>query len=237
MSEATTPPKRTRGDTTHSLVKAGLGSVPLIGNAAAELFNLIVAPPIEKRRDEWFGEVGERLQMLEDAGFATVESLQANDAFISTITKASQIAVTTHDKDKRAALRNAIVNSALGIEPDESLRQMFLRFVDELTPWHIRILELMQDARAWFVRQNRQPPQYIIAGSLSQLFTDAYPELRNQRDFLELIHAELNARKLSNSGNLMTVMSGSGPFEKRTTAFGDRFLAFIAEPDVPDPSK
>jgi len=227
------PPNRTKADTVHAIVKAAVGSVPYAGNAAAELFNFIIAPPIEKRLDEWRADVGERLQKLEDAGFVTVESLQENEAFVSTVTKASQIAVTTHDKEKREALRNAIVNTALGIEPDESLRQMFLRFVGELTPWHIRILQLMQDARGWFERQGRQPPQYVIAGSLAQLFSDAYPELKNQRDFLELLHADLIARKLSNSGNLMTVMSGSGPYGKRTTAFGDRFLAFIGEPEIP----
>jgi hypothetical protein len=161
-----------------------------------------------------------------------VESLQENEAFVSTVTKATHVVLTTHDEEKRAALRNAIVNSALGHEPDESMRQMFLRYIDELTPWHLKILQLMQDARGWFQKQSRQPPQYHITGSLMQLFTDAYPELKGQRDFVELIHTDLVARKLSNIGGLMTMMSGSGPFEKRTTDFGDRFLAFVAEPSL-----
>jgi hypothetical protein len=226
------PPTKAKGDTAHALARAVIGSAPLVGNAATEFFNLIIAPPIEKRLDDWRVEVGERLKELEDARFVTVESLQSNEAFVSTITKASQIAVTAHDREKREALRNAVLNTALSIEPDDTLRQLFLRFVDELTPWHIRILHLLHDAHGWFVKHNRQPPEYIISGSLAQLYSDAYPELKNQRDFLELLHSDLVARKLSNSGNLMTVMSGSGPYQKRTTAFGDRFLAFISEPEV-----
>jgi hypothetical protein len=192
---------------------------------------MAVAPPIEKRLHEWRADIGGRLKKLEDAGYVTLESLQANEAFVSTSVRASQIALTTNDDAKREALRNAILNSALNEEPDESRRQMFLRFIDELTPWHIRILQLMQDARVWFVKQNRRPPVFTLAGSLAQLFTDAYPALQDERDFLELIHLDLNARKLTNSGSFWTMMSGTGPYEKRTTDFGDRFLKFISEPD------
>jgi hypothetical protein len=232
MTENQTPPKPTKTDLAHTATRAGIGSIPVFGNAAAELFNQVVAPPIERRLHEWRESVGEQLKALEDAGFVTVASLQESDEFVSVVVKASQIAVTTHNDAKRNALRNAILNTALGIEPDESMRQMFLRFIDELTGWHVRILHLFQDARDWYQKQNRQPPQYMIAGSLSQMITDAYPELKGQRELLELIHKDLGARGLTATGNFHTNMSGSGVYEKRTTDFGDRFLRLISKPNV-----
>ena len=46
-------PKSTKTDHLHTMVRAGLGMLPVVGNPAAELFNSIITPPIEKRRDEW----------------------------------------------------------------------------------------------------------------------------------------------------------------------------------------
>jgi hypothetical protein len=37
-------------DIAHSLVKGGLGAIPVIGSLAAEVFGLVVTPPLEKRR-------------------------------------------------------------------------------------------------------------------------------------------------------------------------------------------
>lgn len=39
-------------DIPYSLIKAGLGSIPLLGSAAIELFSLVITPPLEKRRTE-----------------------------------------------------------------------------------------------------------------------------------------------------------------------------------------
>ena len=223
------PPKSSAKDKAHSLVRGGIGTTPLVGSVAAELFNILVAPPLERRLDDWRESVGERLLELENAGFLKISDLQDNDDFVSIVAKASQYAVTTHNEEKREALRNAVINTALGVEPDEAMRQMFLRFVDELTGAHVQVLSLLQDAQGWYQRRNRQPPQYHIAGSLSQMISDAWPELKNQRDLLEQIHKDLTARGLTGSGSFYTTMSGHGVYQKRTTDFGDRFLRFITE--------
>ena len=52
-------------DIAYSIVKAGLGAVPVAGSFASELFTHIVMPPIEKRRVEWMHDIGERLAKLE----------------------------------------------------------------------------------------------------------------------------------------------------------------------------
>jgi len=139
----TKTPKRSKGDIAHSVVKAALGSIPVGGNAAAEFFQLLVTPPLEKRRDEWIAEVGARLQELETKGIS-LDSLQANEQFISTLMQATQLALRTHQNEMREALRNAVQNSARPGAPDDSEQQIFLNFVDSFTEWHIRILRLFR---------------------------------------------------------------------------------------------
>ena len=83
--ETLDPPKETLGDHAHSLVRAGLGAIPFAGSAAVELFNKVVMPPLERRRDRWREMVGEGLQKLETAGAIDPEELEQDDAFITVI--------------------------------------------------------------------------------------------------------------------------------------------------------
>lgn len=224
------PPKASAGDVAHAAVKATVGSVPYVGSAAAEAFQLIFGPPIEKRRNEWMEDVAEAIRNLEAAGKTVAEDLASNPAFIDTMMQASQAAVRTSQQEKRKALRNAVVNSALPDAPDETRQQIFINFVDTLTAWHLRILRLFADPRAWYASVNRQPPQWHITGSLSQLLTDAYPELRNEDRLCEKMWKDLYEAGLLNSSGFKTMMSGSGPLEPRATELGNQLLKFIAEP-------
>lgn len=225
-----TPPQSTRSDVAHAVARGALSLAPIVGGPAVELFNMIVASPLERRRDSWMDAVAVKLRELMERENVTAESLQNNDAFISSILQATQAAAKTHEQEKLDALRNAVLNSALSAAPEETIRQMFIRFVDELTAGHLQILSLFHDASGWFARHNRPRPQYHIAGSLVRLIADAFPELGGQRTLYELIVSDLNARKLCEAPNVHTNMSGDGAFQKRTTDIGDRFLQFISEP-------
>ncbi|GAG19831.1 unnamed protein product, partial [marine sediment metagenome] len=86
------PPKPDKGDVVHTIVRAGLSSIPAVGGAAVELFQRVFAPPLEKRRDEWMNQVGEALRALEQERGVGIDDLQANDVFIDTALQASQIA-------------------------------------------------------------------------------------------------------------------------------------------------
>ena len=118
-------PKESFGDYAHAATKGMLGCVPGVGAAVAEGFNRIVQPPIEKRRGEWMERVTEAIQRLQDEAKIKPEDLQNNEAFISTVLQASQIAQRNHQQEKIDALRNAVLNSALPSAPDDSRQQMF----------------------------------------------------------------------------------------------------------------
>jgi hypothetical protein len=61
------PKKTTTKDILYSLAKGGVGSIPIIGALAAEIFSMVITPPMEKRRAEWMNDIAERLKALEEA--------------------------------------------------------------------------------------------------------------------------------------------------------------------------
>lgn len=231
-SPSTSPslaPEPDRLDKLLGLLTAAVGEAPG-GGILTELCGLFMRTPYERRMDEWRQEVGAALYRLETEHEVDVEALQNDDAFIDTVMQASHIAMRNSQAEKREALRNAILNSALPHAPDESRRQMFLHLIDTFTVWHLRLLHLFDDPPAWFRRRDGRTPDYGMTASISTALVDAYPELRDRQDFYEQVWRELHGAGLVNTNALQTTMSGNGALAKRTTDAGHRFLAFISEP-------
>ena len=212
-------PKQSKGDVAHSIVKAGLSSVPVIGSAAAELFQNVVQPPLEKRRIQWMDQVGKKLTELEENGLK-LEELQENEQFISAAMHASQIALRNHQSEKLESLRNALVNIAKGQAPDEAVQHMFLDYVDSLTSLHIQILKLFQSPT---------PPPNVTMGALSHVLEFNMPDLKNRRELYDQIWRDLYSRGFVKTDSLHSMMSGNGLVQKRTSEFGDSFIDFITE--------
>lgn len=212
-------PERSGRDIAHSVTKAGLSALPIVGGPAAELFQNIVQPPLERRRVAWMADLGERLEELDKKGL-NLENLKDNDQFISAAMHASQLALRTHSEEKRDALRNAVTNIAVGQAPEEAMQHVFLNFVDTLTELHIRILRLFQAPR---------PPQNITVGGLNRVLEHSMPEMKERRQVYDQLWRDLYLGGLVNTDSLHTSMSGPGLSEKRTTRLGDEFLSFISE--------
>lgn len=223
------PPKSGGGDIGYAVVKAGLGSIPIAGAAAAELLGFVVALPLEKRRNEWMTEVGDALRQLEEKMGVVIETLQDNDQFVDAAIEATQIAIRTSNAEKKEALRNALLNSALPNPPEETVQKMFLSFIDSLTVWHIKLLGLF-DNPPRFIEKNNVRFGNITMGSMSHLLETAYPELRGRRDLYDLIWKDLYSRGLVNTDGLHTMMTGGGIAAQRTTELGRGFIAFIRNP-------
>ncbi len=217
MDDELKVPKRSPGDVAHAVVKAVVAAAPVIGGPGAELFQLLIQPPLERRRDEWMNSVAEELRKLQENGLR-LENLKENDEFISAVLHASQVALRTHQKEKLEALRNAIINVAKRQAPEEAIQLMFLNFVDAFTEWHLRILRLFQ---------NPPPQPKRLAGGLSDVLEGAFPELKGEREFYDSVWRDLYLRGLVGAETLHSIATGSGLAQKRTTAFGDKFLAFI----------
>lgn len=213
------PEKKTAGDIGYAVAKATLGSIPVAGAAASELLGLIVAPPLEKRKAQWFNDIGERLQRLE----IVLETLPENDVFIDISIKATEIALKTSEDEKKEALKNAVIHST-NASIDISLQQIFLGYIDTFTVWHIRLLKLFDDPS-----KQRDKFSTLSMGGLSSILDSVYPELKNERAFYDQIWKDLYLKGLVNAEGLHTTMSESGLLASRTTDMGKKFLAYISE--------
>lgn len=213
-------PKPTKGDAAHTIVKAGISAIPVVGGPGVELFQYLVQPPLDKRRAEWMEEVGEKLHELEERGF-DIESLSDNEGFISAVMHASQMAMRTHKDEKREALKNAVLNVAIGHSPGEALEHMFLDWIDSLSVLHLQVLKLFQ---------NPTPPPNMSMGGLSSVLEYNMPQLRGHDSTYLQIWRDLYSRGLVNTDNMNMTMSGSGLGARRTTPLGDSFLSFITGP-------
>jgi hypothetical protein len=224
-----TPPKEDYGDHLHTLARAGISSIPLVGGAAVELFNTIIAPPIVRRRNEWMEEIAEALQKLAGEKKITLDTLKDDPAFIDSVLQATQAAIRSHQQTKLDALRNAVLNSALPGSPDSSTQLMFISFIDRFTEWHIQILSLFSDPLRWATKHGVAFPE-VMAGGLSHILLHAFPELNGREPFYRQIWTDLNGSGLLNTPSLGGTMTWNGLVAKRTTEFGDQFLRFISEP-------
>lgn len=223
-------PKKTTADVGHTILKAGLSMIPIVGGSAAELFVAVITPPILKRRDRWIQSLAEHLKLLEEkvAGFK-LEDLSSNEQFITASMYATSSAVRNHQPEKLEALRNAVLNVALRNEPDEDLQLIFLNYIDSLTPWHLRILAYFKNPTEWF-NQNKIKKLDLEFGGLPDGLYAAYPELKAHGVLIGQLIEDLKSRGLVNTASPMTTMTGHGVFETRTTVLGDRFLKFVTSP-------
>ena len=178
------PPKPTLGDDVHLVISAALS--PIAG--AAELFTYLSNPPLEKRLDKWRETIAEGLRQLEANKGIDLSRLQSDENFISVFIQASAIAMRNHHAEKLSALKNAILNAALPGQPKVDFYLMFVRFVDELTPIHMKLLS--------FLIQEENDLRTIQAyQQMYDAFNDKYPEALT-RDEYKMICGDLEIRGL-----------------------------------------
>jgi len=211
-------PERSKGDIAHAFVKAGISAVPMIGGPAVELFQHLVQPPLDKRREVWMKEVGEKLQELEEKGL-DLSKLQGNEQFISAVMQASQAALRTHKAEKLNALRNAVLNIASGTAPEETIQHLLLSFVDQLSEMHLRILKVFSEPES---------PPGLSMGGLGSVLEHNIPDLRGRRELYDQLWRDLYSRGLVNTDGLNVTMSGNGLTQRRTTGLGEALLKLIA---------
>lgn len=227
--ESLEPPTPGKTDLAHAGARAVLGAIPIAGSAATELFQLIFTPPLLRRQQEWMEAVAEKIQRLEESGVLRIENLQDNAEFIDATLHATQAALRTSQADKLDALRNAVLNVAVGQAPEQSLQQMFLSWIDTFTEWHLRILELFDDPAAHIARPDPHARFQAMTSSLDEVLKTAYPKLDNRREFYDQVWADLRSRGLVTTDSLHGMMSPQGVKARRTSELGRLFLAFIRD--------
>jgi hypothetical protein len=161
------PPTQTGGDHAHAAVRAALGAIPIAGGAAAELFAVILTPPIERRRLEWMQSVAEGLNRLEERDGSIAERLASDEAFQSTLIQATLAAIKNHQVEKRNALRAVVLKAASGSNINVDWKLLFVRYIDELTPLHFLVLKFLANPKYFALKSNSYE-------GLALVFEDTY---------------------------------------------------------------
>jgi hypothetical protein len=217
------------GDAVNRVARATVAVIPIVGDAAAELLDAVFTPPLVKRQQAWRESMATAVERLRSEVKLDVASLSSNETFIDTVLQASHIAIRTSQEEKLKALRAAVFNAALPGAPEAALQQIFLGYVDALTDWHLRLLALFDNPRAWYAARSRTMREHVEFSSLAGVLREAFPELGARRDFYDRIWADLWRRGLVDTDQLHAMMTPQGAAAQRTTSHGQSFLRFITE--------
>lgn len=224
------PSKPTGREIAEKAVEAGLSAIPVVGGAVAVAFAYAVGRGYNIRLQAWLTELAEAVDDLTNqVEDLDMEKLAEDDGFLDAVATATRAAERTHQRDKIEALRNAVLNAALPTAPDTDTQMMFLRWVDEFTGSHLRLLAVLNDPTGWFADHNLQPPN-VSAGSRLQVVELALPELASRRDFSDQLLRDLNSAGMTVIGSLGGLQTGGSLMQATTSETGRRFIEFISDP-------
>ena len=230
------PEEKSKGrQTVEVAAEGGVGMIPFVGGMLAATLSAMFSATQENRTREWMKEMAEVVQALLDRvdGLGAQE-LADNPDFYDAAVAAARIATANSAAEKHRALQNALLNVGLGNAPDADKRTIYLRYIDELTPSHIRFLRFLDNPTGWFEERGLQWPN-VYAGGLMTVVQVAFPEWAADEPFLDTIANDLVARGLIDNPGLRTIMTENGLTAQRSKPKGREFMAFISGPfDSPE---
>ena len=205
-------PEKSKGDVLHLLSRMALSGVPGIGGSALELFNYIIQPSLERRRDKFLGEILERIKKLESSGCLKIEDLLNNEEFISILLRASRVALQNHEREKIKTLQNAVLNTALGQSIEDSKRDLFLSFIEGFTVPHFQALNRIG---------------YAMSTNVGSIGVAVLPSLRGEEEFAEAVIDDLHTKRLLSVDRKELTKTFT---TIQLSKLGSDFLKFISDP-------
>lgn|ERR1035437_2559781 len=218
----------TTGDVNHALVKIGLS---ILSAPAAELFSLIIASPMSKRRDAFLTDMYEELKKLKDKiPEFDFDSLKDNDLFQTIIINAAKAAISTHQQEKIEALKNAVLNTVTNININETTQLIFLNDIEKMTPLHIRILLFLQNPTEYYFNVAKLPEMvttrisFVFSTEITGVDLSVITQIINDLESFGFL--EKNQGITIN--DLLTINPNT-PISY-STFLGNDFLKYITEP-------
>lgn len=234
------PPDTTELDVTASGIRAAFGAIPFVGAAMGEALSWLVVAPAAKRRDAYLRMLDGRLRRLEVERGVGLQELAASSEFTTIVLQATRVAMGTAQSEKLEALRAALTNAALDLDTDLDQRLMFVRWIDELTVSHLKVLRFLNSpSRAvseWAQALGQSPPP---VGNALEALGYVHPEFEgNGREFAIQLARDLDARGLTETGGWGGSHLLSTEWNRvAVTDFGQDFIAFVTDPLPDDPSE
>jgi hypothetical protein len=220
-------------ESTVALIKALVSVVPLVGGSLNEFITLGLNVRLSKRVDKWRTSIVESVIDLYQKYYSLpkLEELFDEPKFITAVANATYIATLTHQEEKLEALRNAVLNSGLPDSIGDDLQLIFLNYIRDLTPWHLKVLTFADDPIKWQKEHNFDLTKYKPSDFLILLGL-VFPELENKKDFYTQICDDLDSKGLAAffTSNIEGMPKIDNLTDSRTTPMGKEFLKFITSP-------
>ena len=114
--------------------------------------------------------------------------------------QATAVALRNHHEQKLIALRNCVRNAAQGTDLEPDIQLSFVRFIDELSPTHVRILLLIDKLQA----------EIAALYSYEEIYQCLYPRLDGSptTSMFKMFFLELESRGLLWISQLIADFSG-----------------------------
>lgn len=201
--------------------KTLVSTIPVGGTLVTCIWDSIKANSANRRMEDWKNQVEEKLCDLR----LSLDDIGNNELFASAMMKATDIAIKTAEDEKRQYLASAVKNSAMA-RIDESVMMIYLDLLDKYTLWHIRILHLFRNPKAF----DQVHVDGIMMGSASIVVEQVYPEIAKEKELLDKIVKDLQNDGLMSEGSYMHAdMTANGVVASRTTELGNNFLKYILD--------
>lgn len=226
-------PQPDKKDVLYKTVQAALA---LLARDVLGLFSIIMAPPLEKRQEEWQIEVVQTLaEVSEKLDSLTIENLSNNPVFITAVTNVTPIVIRTHQREKLEALRNVVVNAALPNPPDDDTQTMFFEMLNTFTSWHLKLLKFFGQDN-WFVLLGySETLSYLDPAEILQRLVAHYSNLQGNETFANKIVTDLNYNRLISLPDAPLALqneiwTSEEPISEVITDLGRSFLKFTSSP-------
>lgn len=222
------PKKSEASEVSKLVVAAAVSVIPIVGSPTAIILQEMFGRSFQKRRDLWFEELSdsvEELRKREDSG--RLDDLEENQGFLDAVASATLLAVRTSDEAKRALLRSAVLNVALGFNYEQDKVQMFMQYMEDLTTPHVHLLEMLNDPMAYFNQRNVPWPNFSMGGisSLRELVFSNW-----SREYSDQILRILRNFGLVVIESMHVTQSGHSLALSTTSELGKEFLIFLKNP-------
>ncbi|NEQ73222.1 MAG: hypothetical protein F6K23_09115 [Okeania sp. SIO2C9] len=127
-------------DKNYNAKKALVSAIPAIGSLAVTFYENYIKEPSSQRLHDFLEELVQNLLILQQK----IEAVSFdNPTFETTFLKAIRIAECEHQQEKLEVLRNAVLNSAIPNSLKDDIQAIFLKWIDEFTVSHIRLLRML----------------------------------------------------------------------------------------------
>lgn len=216
------PPTPTSADKAASVALAVLAEFPG-GSTVVGLLDAIFGAPYARRHEAWLRRMHELLVELQDRDIDLV-GLGDRPEFVTAVHDATRIALGEHIDTKLDLLKAVLFNVA--VRPPDAVgdlwAQRYLRWIDELEPMHIAILNFGVDPRTWLIDHQKATPEFMTGGRrhVFDLAEWPYPA-----DVVDLVLEDLGRLKLGSPGSGM--VTGRAMYDRWITDRGQRFLDWL----------